>query len=72
MKYRTTDPTPEMIIAAREATGLSQSAAAEHAGLSHYQRWADYEKGRRPIDPIRWQWFLLQVGLHPKLKLEAR
>ena len=72
MKFKPTDPTPEMIRAARDQAGLSQDGAATLIGLSHYQRWAEFEKGKQAIDNIRWQWFLLQTGLHPKLTLEAR
>jgi DNA-binding XRE family transcriptional regulator len=72
MKFKSTAPTPEMILAAREATSLSQMDAARAVGLGRYQTWAEYERGVRLIDDVRWQWFLLQFGLHPKLKLEAR
>jgi len=72
MKFKITDPSPEMIRAARDAAGLSQPGAAQVAGLANYQRWAEYERGIRVIDTIRWQWFLLQTGLHPKLLLEER
>ena len=69
MKLKIADPTPDMIRAARDAAGLSQTEAATQAGLANYQRWAEYESGVRPIDSIRWQWFLLQTGQHPKLAL---
>ena len=69
MKFKTDNPTHEMILAARNASGLSQGGAAAVIGLSHYQRWAEYERGAQAIDPIRWQWFLLRTGQHPKFEL---
>jgi len=69
MKLKTENPTPAMILAAREKAGLSQKEAALLLGLSHYQRWAEFETGKRPIDNVRWQWFLLQTEQHPKLAL---
>lgn len=72
MKLKPTKPSPEMILAAREATGLSQMDAARAAGYGRYQTWAEFERGARLIDDVRWQWFLLQFGLHPKLKMEVR
>jgi hypothetical protein len=72
MKFPIKNPTPEQIVAVRQATGLDQTTAAHFAGLDKQQRWSEYERGVRTIDNIRWQWFLLQVGLHPKLRLEVR
>jgi DNA-binding XRE family transcriptional regulator len=66
------NPTPEQIRAARELAGLDQTTAAQAAGLDKQQRWSEYERDKRTIDNVRWQWFLLQVGLHPKLRLEVR
>ena len=68
--FRLTDPDAELVKAARLKAGLSQPEAAEIIGLQSFQRWSEIERGVRPIDPIRWQWFLLMNGLHPKLKLE--
>jgi hypothetical protein len=68
-KFPLIDPTPEHLQRARAASGLSQPQAAEYAGLANYQRWAEYERGVRPIDPWRWELFLLKAGAHPKLKL---
>jgi hypothetical protein len=67
--FRVTDPDAELIRAAREKAGLTQQQAAEKAGLPEYQRWSEYERGKKNIDEVRWQWFLLQVGLHPQLTI---
>lgn len=66
------NPSAEQIRAAREHAGLDQTAAARAAGLDKQQRWSEYEREVRTIDNVRWQWFLLQVNLHPKLTLEVR
>jgi hypothetical protein len=71
-RFPAENPTTEQIIAARAATGIDQTTAARYAGLDKQQRWSEYERGVRTIDNVRWQWFLLHVGLHPKLKLEVR
>jgi DNA-binding transcriptional regulator YiaG len=65
-------PTPAEIRSAREAAGLTQPAAAELAGLSNYQRWAEYESGaRRPSAPL-WELWLLRTGRHPRYTLVER
>jgi DNA-binding XRE family transcriptional regulator len=71
MKLRIDNPTPEMIRAAREAAGLSQTEAATLVGLNRYQTWAAAERGVQAIDNIRWQWFLAETGQHPTKRWET-
>lgn len=54
------NPTPEQIRAAREKTGLSQSAAAAliYCGLRGWQEW---EAGNRRMHPGLWELFNLKA-----------
>ncbi|WP_288076578.1 helix-turn-helix domain-containing protein [Pseudomonas sp.] len=53
-------PLPEEIRAAREASGLSQTAAAElvHSKLRTWQQW---EAGDRKMHPGLWELFRLKT-----------
>lgn len=55
------NPTPAEILAAREAAGLTQTAAA---GLLHTSRgaWAQWEAGDRRMHPAFWELFRLKIG----------
>lgn len=55
-------PAPDEICAAREAAGLTQSAAAAlvHANLRSWQKW---EAGERAMHPAFWELFLIKMGL---------
>lgn len=55
------NPKPAEIRAAREAAGLSQTAAAAlvYCTLSGWQRW---EQGERRMHPAIYNWFLIAVG----------
>ena len=55
-------PTPADIRAAREAAGLSQTAAAELIGRS-LRVWQAYESGTRAVDPLLWRVWRIRVGL---------
>jgi Helix-turn-helix domain len=66
MRLRLANPPPEMIRAAREAAGLRQQEAAELVQVGSFQRWSEYERGVRAIDPGRWALFLLLTGQHPR------
>jgi transcriptional regulator with XRE-family HTH domain len=59
--------TPSEILAARQAAGLSQAAAAELVHLGGAIRWSEYERGVRTIDSARWQLFLLLTHQHKTL-----
>ena len=54
------DPTPDEIRAAREAAGLTQTAAAElvHSTMRAWQWW---ESGDRAMHPAMWELFRLKV-----------
>lgn len=62
-------PTPycpgcSTVRSAREAAGLTLAKAAALVYLSCPQRWAEYERGERPIDAARWELFLVKTGQH--------
>lgn len=65
-------PSADVVLAARLAAGLTQTQAAAAAGLGHYRRWGEYETGTRPMDPGRFELFLLRHHLHPTLELRPR
>ncbi|MFM2053921.1 MAG: hypothetical protein RL456_1958 [Pseudomonadota bacterium] len=71
----TSQPTPEQILAARQAAGHTQTQAAAAVGLSGGIRWSEYERhgptGRR-IDPARWQLYLLLTDQHTAWRLSRR
>lgn len=54
-------PAPEEIRAARDAAGLSQTAAAElvHSKLRTWQQW---EAGDRRMHPGLWELFRLKIA----------
>lgn len=54
-------PASDEIRAAREAAGLTQSAAAAlvHANLRSWQKW---EAGQRAMHPAFWELFLIKSG----------
>lgn len=56
-----TQPAPDEIRAAREAAGLTQSAAAAlvHANLRSWQKW---EAGERAMHTAFWELFLIKSG----------
>ena len=64
-------PLPSDIRAAREAAGLTQTAAGAlcHRSL---RAWQAVEAGDRTLDPAAWELFLLRTGQHPTHKLIAR
>jgi hypothetical protein len=70
--WRLDEPSPVSIRAARQASGLPLAQAAYSCGLGAAPRWAEFEGGRRAIDPARWALFLLVTDQHPDLRLRAR
>lgn len=54
-------PTPEEIRAARKAAGMTQKEAGELVGLS-MTSWMRYETKQAPMDPWRFDYFLLLTG----------
>lgn len=62
--------TPEQVLEARTAAGLTQKQASELVHLGSPVRWAEYENGARNIDAARWELFRLKVWLRSrKIKL---
>lgn len=62
--FRFPVPTPAEIADKRQRTGLTQPEAAELVYLSDGTRWSEYERGVRPIEPARWELFLIKTGQH--------
>lgn len=60
-------PTPEEVKAARESAGLSQSQAAALVHRAHYQRWHEWESGRRNMPLDTWELFLIKAGQKEKI-----
>lgn len=60
------EPTPDLIVAARLKSGLTQSAAAAlvHASLRGWQDW-EYGKGKKPMPLVYWELFLRKTGQYP-------
>ena len=56
-------PTPENLRTVRVDAELTQAQAAALVYLGDVARWSEYERGKRPIDPARWELFLIKVGM---------
>ena len=65
-------PTPEAIVAARKAAGLTQAEAAAIVHRPSYRTWQDWERGRAKMPPDAWELFLLKTGQNPRAQLVAR
>ena len=65
-------PSPDKVRAYRLRVLLTQAQAAELVGLGAAARWNEYERGRQPVDPIRWLVFLLLTNQHPTHQLTSR
>ena len=61
-KCPSSNPSPEQIRAAREAAGLSQSAAAAliHSTL---RTWQDWEAGKARMHPGLWELFMSKADV---------
>lgn len=55
-------PTPEQIKQARETASLSQSDAAALVGSNSYQRWYEWETGKRNMPAAKFELFLLKTN----------
>ena len=64
-------PSPEAVLQARKAAGLTQEAAGQLLG-AHNRQWRLYEAGDRAMSAQLWELFLLKTGQHPTLALTAR
>jgi len=60
MPSKQLSPAPDEIRAARIAAGLSQSQAAALVGSPSYQRWHEWETGKRNLPPAKWELFLIK------------
>lgn len=71
-----TTPTPQAVLAARQAAGHTQAQAAKAVGLGSHVRWSEYERDGAPtsrqMDPARWQFYLLLTDQHPAFRLAKR
>lgn len=66
------EPTPAEIRRCREAAGLTQAAAAAHAGLAGWRQWAAWESGERRPPAATWELWLLRMRMHPDFELLPR
>lgn len=64
--------TPEALRTARLRAGHTQAEAAALVRAGSYRTWQDWESGRRPIDPVRYEWYLLVTDQHPRWRLVER
>jgi DNA-binding transcriptional regulator YiaG len=62
MTTRPIHPTPEAILAARKAAGLSQAQAAAVVHRPSYRTWQDWERGRVKMPADAWELFLIKTG----------
>jgi len=65
-------PSTRDIYKARTGAGLNQATSAAMVGLGNGSRWSEYESGHRPMDPARWELYLLKIGRHPRFELQPR
>jgi len=65
---RPLDPKPDTLRELREAAGMSQTEIARIVHLSGPSRVSDWEHGKHPIDPARWELLLIYLGKHPKFR----
>jgi putative transcriptional regulator len=64
-------PTPEAVLEARKAAGLTQELAGQVLG-GHNRQWRMYEAGDRAMSAPLFELFLLKTGQHPTLTLTAK
>ena len=63
-----TKPTPEDVLKARKAAGLTQEAAGQVVGR-HNREWRKWESGTVGMTDSTFELFLLKTGQHPTLTL---
>ena len=56
-------PTPEQVLEARTAAGLTQKEAAALVHRGRAVRWSEWERGTIHMQPDAWELFLLKSGL---------
>lgn len=62
---RIVQPTPEQVLAARLAAGLTQQQAAAVVHRTERKRWSEWETNVRRMQPDTFELFLLKTGLKP-------
>ena len=66
-----TKPTPEDVLKARKAAGMTQEAAGQVVGR-HNREWRKWESGTVCMADSTFELFLLKTGQHPTLRLEPK
>ena len=66
-----TKPTPEDVLQARKAAGLTQEAAGQVLGR-HNREWRKWESGTAGMADSTFELFLLKTGQHPTLTLTPK
>lgn len=61
---RLPEPTPAKLRELREAADLSQTALAHLIYLSGPSRVSDWEHGKHPIDPARWELLCIKLKIY--------
>ncbi len=62
------EATPENLTMLRFVLKVSQKEVADMLHLSGASRISDWERGRHPIDPARWELLLIKLNRHPGFK----
>lgn len=68
MRRRDLSPDGETLRELRAEAGLSQTAIARMVHLSGPSRVSDWECGKHPIDPARWELLLIKLGKHREFR----
>lgn len=68
MTYRDLSAAPDTLRELRTEAGVSQTMIAKMVHLSGPSRVSDWEKGKHPIDPARWELLLIKLGKHNDFK----
>lgn len=56
-----TTPAPERVAAARAAAKLTMTEAAAVVWRPRYQRWSEWENGRKVMPQAEWELFVMKV-----------
>lgn len=65
-------PSPQQLLAARHAAGLTQEQAAQLVHRAGRNRWNEWEAGSRHMKADTWELFLLKSGQHPTHQLKEK
>jgi DNA-binding transcriptional regulator YiaG len=64
-------PSPEAVLQARKAAGLTQELAGQILGR-HNREWRKWESGTGGMQDWAYELFLLKTGQHPTMTMVAR